>query len=138
MNVRITDMQIAKDINYAGVKVCKNCEVEYPATEKYFYRAKGNKDGLRCECKRCTDKAQYQKKVKDLKSLDNVKSAEIKDTELKRILKANTAFSEGYQEIAKDNEKKAKKITRLYKINGILGSAFIIAVAGIIVTYIVR
>ena len=66
MNLRLTDTKIVNDINCAGVKVCKNCEVEYPATEKYFYRAKGNKDGFRCECKRCTDKAQYQKKVKDL------------------------------------------------------------------------
>ena len=138
MNLRLTDTKIMNDINYAGIKVCKNCEVEYPATRKYFYVASGNKDGLRCECKRCTDKAQYQKKVKELKSPDNVKSAEIKDTELKRIQKANTAWSEGYQRIKKDNERKGKKITRLYKINGILGSAFIIALAGIIVTYIVR
>ena len=38
------------------------------------------------------------------------------------------------------NEKniERKKITRLYKINGILGCAFIIAVAGIIVTYIMK
>ncbi len=109
MNVRLTDKQIMKDINYAGVKVCKNCEVEYPATRQYFYQASGNKDGLRCECKRCTDKAQYQKKVKDLKVLDNVKVAEEKDKEIKKVEAMNAKLSDEIFDFA---DEKAKLIYR--------------------------
>lgn len=135
MNVRITDMQIAKDINYAGVKTCKNCEVEYPATEKYFYRAKGNKDGFRCECKRCTDKAQYQKKVKDLKSLDNVKIAEEKVKKIKEVETQNRVYADNFDEKRKENEAYKKKFIKLYSANACLVIITIIAIYGAVAMY---
>ncbi len=110
MNVRLTDKQIMKDINYAGVKVCKNCEVEYPATRQYFYQASGNKDGLRCECKRCTDKAQYQKKVKDLKVLDNVKVAEEKDKKIKEVESINKTWVGAWEFEKGEKERREKQV----------------------------
>jgi len=36
-----------------SVKICKQCNQELPATEKYFYRKKDNRDGLTNLCRKC-------------------------------------------------------------------------------------
>lgn len=36
------------------IKTCTKCDRKHPATAEYFYRDKSSKDGLRCECKKCT------------------------------------------------------------------------------------
>ena len=132
MNLRITDTKIVNDINYAGIKVCKNCEVEYPSTEKYFYRAAGNKDGLRCECKRCTDKAQYQKKVKDLKVLDNVKVAEEKDKKIKEAESINKTWVGAWEYEKGEKERLEKQVGGLVTT---LATSVIIAAFIIIALY---
>lgn len=35
-------------------KRCTQCQQDLPATTEYFYRQTQNKDGLQCECKRCS------------------------------------------------------------------------------------
>lgn len=49
------------------MKICTKCGAELPATEEYFYKQPGNKDGLRGYCKKCkqSQKAEWQKKNKD-------------------------------------------------------------------------
>lgn len=135
MNVRLTDMQIAKDINYAGVKACKNCEVEYPATEKYFYRAKGNKDGFRCECKRCTDNTNNQRRMKNLKSLDNVKVAEEKSKQIARLELRNDTLSGVSQLEEQERKRLEKQVTDLI---GAVGMVSIIAIFVIIALYVYK
>ena len=76
--MKLTDSKIKIDIETAGVKKCKKCEEEYPATLGYFYQAKGNVGGLTHICKRCSDNKQYQKRIEDLRSLENVKEVEQK------------------------------------------------------------
>ena len=74
--MKLTDSKIKIDIETAGVKKCKKCEEEYPATLGYFYQAKGNVGGLTHICKRCSDNKQYRKRIEDLRSLENVKEVE--------------------------------------------------------------
>lgn len=76
--MKLTDSKIKIDIETAGVKKCKKCEEEYPATLGYFYQAKGNVGGLTHICKRCSDNKQYRKRIEDLRSLENVKEVEQK------------------------------------------------------------
>ena len=76
--MKLTDAKIQIDLETAGVKKCKKCEEEYPATLGYFYQAKGNVGGLTHICKRCSDNKQYQKRIEDLRSLENVKEVEQK------------------------------------------------------------
>lgn len=42
------------------MKVCIKCEIEFPITNEYFSKAKGNKDGLKNICKKCDAKWQKQ------------------------------------------------------------------------------
>ena len=76
--MKLTDAKIQIDLETAGVKKCKKCEEEYPATLGYFYQAKGNVGGLTHICKRCSDNKQYRKRIEDLRSLENVKEVEQK------------------------------------------------------------
>ena len=76
--MKLTDSKIKIGIETAGVKKCKKCEEEYPATLGYFYQAKGNVGGLTHICKRCSDNKQYRKRIEDLRSLENVKEVEQK------------------------------------------------------------
>ena len=76
--MKLTDVKIQIDLETSGVKKCKKCEEEYPATLGYFYQAKGNVGGLTHICKRCSDNKQYRKRIEDLRSLENVKEVEQK------------------------------------------------------------
>ena len=74
--MKLTDAKIQIDLETAGVKKCKKCEEEYPATLGYFYQAKGNTGGLVHICKRCSDNKTNHKKINELKSLNSVKEIE--------------------------------------------------------------
>lgn len=135
MNLKLTNTRIVNDINWAGVKVCKKCKEEFPATANYFYKASGNKDGLRCECKRCTDNSQNRKEKTDLKKSDNIKAVIEREKEIKE-LKENLRKIEIFNK-NKDLENGLYKIEteKLIKINTFLAVGFIIAIFGIVSIY---
>lgn len=74
--MKLTDSKIQIDIATAGIKKCKKCNEEYPATLGYFYQAKGNTGGLVHICKRCRDNKTNHKEINELKSLNSVKEIE--------------------------------------------------------------
>ena len=74
--MKLTDSKIQIDLELAGVKKCKKCDEEYPATLGYFYQAKRNLGGLTHICKRCRDNKTNHKKINELKSLNSVKEIE--------------------------------------------------------------
>ena len=39
------------------LKICKKCELSYPATEEYFNKCKGTKYGLQSYCRACSNLA---------------------------------------------------------------------------------
>lgn len=42
-----------KTLAAAGLKKCTGCEIAFPATEEYFYKAKKTPTGLTAKCKKC-------------------------------------------------------------------------------------
>ena len=68
--MKLTDSKIQIDIATAGIKKCKKCDEEYPATLGYFYQAKGNLGGLVHICKRCSDNKRYRKRIEELENTE--------------------------------------------------------------------
>ena len=68
--MKLTDSKIQIDIATAGIKKCKKCDEEYPATLGYFYQAKGNTGGLVHICKRCSDNKRHRKRIEELENTE--------------------------------------------------------------------
>ena len=48
------------NVDLSITQVCTKCDREFPATEKYFYKKKTGKYGLRAICKECENKQNEQ------------------------------------------------------------------------------
>jgi len=65
------------------IKFCRKCNIEFPATEEYFYKDKNGKYGLRGECKECTKNHHhnyYRNNIKYFKEANKKYSLENKET----------------------------------------------------------
>lgn len=74
-------------------KICNRCNQELPANTKYFYKAKGNKDGLNNKCILCVKeyKQEYRRENKEKIKISNQKYYK---SNKEKILSANKAWAE--------------------------------------------
>jgi len=100
------------------MKQCKGCLSTYPATLEYFYKNKGNKDGLHSYCRECANNKAKQYYFENKEQRD-IQKKEYYNENKEEILKHNREYKRNHKQEILDYYKKwtkeNKDKVKLYK-----------------------